>query len=154
MPIPMDMRVDASTGSVIVAPMADDAAAEWQAFANPPLEDAKARKLAALATRRWRAEQAGTVLDGLPVATDTASQIKVVGAALAAQMDPGYLVQWKTATGFITLDAMTVIGLAQAIRAHVQACFDNEAALSASIDAAEDHDALESIDVEAGWPGI
>lgn len=69
-------------------------------------------------------------------------------------MDPGYLVQSKTAAGFITLDAMTVIGLAQAIRAHVQACFDNEAALSAAIDAAEDHDALESIDVEAGWPGI
>ncbi len=42
MPIPLDMHVDASTGSVIVAPMADDAAAEWQAFANPPLEDAKA----------------------------------------------------------------------------------------------------------------
>ena len=44
------------------------------------------------------------------------------------------------------LDAATIIAVAQAVRAHVQACFDRENALLAALDADEPYD------IEAGWP--
>jgi hypothetical protein len=40
-----------------------------------------------------------------------------------------------------------VIAIAQAVRAHVQACFDREADLRDAIDAGE------APDIDTGWPG-
>lgn len=152
MTIPMDLHFDAATKSETLAPMDAIAAAEWDAAANPPIEEAKARKLAALAARRWQAEQSGTVAGGLPVATDDTSQTKVLGAVVAAQLDPGYVVNWKTAAGFVSLDATQVLAVAQAIRSHIQACFDHEASLTDDIAAAADASELAAVDIEAGWP--
>ena len=45
-----------------------------------------------------------------------------------------------------TLTAAQVIGIAQAMRAHVQTFFDREANLLAAFDAGEPYDS------EAGWP--
>lgn len=117
------------------------------------LDALKAERKAALADRRWQAETAGTVISGMPIATDERSQAKIAGAALQAVIDPGYSVQWKTGAGFVTLNATMVIGVAQAVRAHIQACFDREATLVAEIDAAATTAALGDIDINAGWPG-
>jgi hypothetical protein len=68
-------------------------------------------------------------------------------------IDSNYSVQWKTGAGFVTLTAAQVIAAAQAVRAHVQACFDHEADVAAEIDAAETLAELQAIDVSAGWPG-
>jgi hypothetical protein len=116
------------------------------------LADARTKARGALAARRWVAEQAGTSIDGLPIATDQTAQNKIVGAAVAAMLDPGYTVNWKTDDGFVTLGAAQVIGIAQAIRAHVQACYDREAVLIAEIAAATTPAAVAAIDLEAGWP--
>lgn len=44
--------------------------------------------------------------------------------------------QWKVSeTAFVTMDAQQIIQIAQLVRAHVQACFDNEASLLALIEA-------------------
>lgn len=96
--------------------------------------------------RRDQAMRAGITVGGITVATDDTSQQRVTGAALAAMLDPGYTVQWKAGSGFVTLTAPQVIGIAQAIRAHVQACFDREAALLAALVAGG------AVDIEAGWP--
>ncbi len=109
-------------------------------------EAARARR-AAIAARRDAAIAGGIVLDGLPVATDDLSQSRIMGAALSAMLDPGHTVQWKTPLGFVALDAPRVLAIATAIRAHVQACFDREAALLAALAAGEDDDP------EGGWPG-
>lgn len=109
--------------------------------------EAKAEAKAAVAARRYDAEIAGTTVHGLPVQTDRASQALVTGAALAASLDPDYTVKWKTAAGFVDLSAAQIIGIAQAIRAHVQACFDREAELGTAIDAGEPYD------ITTGWPG-
>lgn len=108
--------------------------------------EAAAAQRAAIKARRDQAIASGITVGGVTVATDDQSQSRVMGAAVAAMLDPNYTVQWKTASGFVTLSAPEVIGLATAIRAHVQACFDREAALLAALDAGE------AVDIDTGWP--
>jgi hypothetical protein len=117
------------------------------------LDEAKAERLALLAERRWQAETSGVVIGGVSVPTDAGMQLKITGARLAAEADSSYTVRWKVGAGaFVTLDASAVIGLSNSVRAHVQACFDNEAALSAQIIAATTNAAADAVDIAAGWP--
>lgn len=105
-------------------------------------EASRARR-SAIKARRDRAIAAGIVVGGFPVQTDDLSQQRIIGAALAAMVDPSATVRWKVADGsFVTLDAPTVIAIAQAVRAHVQACFDREAELVADPEAV----------IDTGWP--
>lgn len=102
------------------------------ASGHPVLVQAPAQVVdprALIAARRYQAETAGITVNGMHLPTDRDSQAMVTGAALAAWMDPNYTCQWKTAEGFIDLVAQQIIGLASAMRAHVQACFDREAVL-------------------------
>lgn len=96
---------------------------------------------AAIRQRRDRAIIAGTEVNGLRIPTDDLTQTRVIGAALAAQMDPAYKLQWKVDGKFIPLDARQVIGIALAVRDHVQKCFDREAELLAS-----------DGEIDEGWP--
>ncbi len=110
--------------------------------------EARDRLRARLRSRRDLAIAAGTTVAGLPVQTDDLSQRRIVGVALAATVDPTTEVRWKVADGsFVTLDAPTVIAIAQAVRAHVQACFDHEAELLDLINTGE------TPDIDTGWPG-
>jgi predicted secreted protein len=130
----------------------------WAALGNTPapantLAELKEAALKAVADRRWRAEIGGMSVNGSPVATDERSQAKLVGACLAATLDADYSVQWKLGNGdFVTLDHDQIIAIAQAARAHVQACFDHEATLAGAIEAAANEQALAAIDIEVGWP--
>lgn len=110
--------------------------------------------LAALAARRYAAEEAGTTFNGFPLATDRTTQAKITAAYVKATGDPTYTIApWKFAPGvFAPLDAATIIAAANVIEAHVQACFANEAALSARILAAATPEELAAIDLDAGWP--
>lgn len=109
--------------------------------------EARAGIRAAIKSRRDRALDAGTTVGGMPVATDDTSQSRITGAALAVTLDPGATIRWKCADGaFATLDAAAIIVIAQAVRAHVQACFDREAALLAALDAGE------AYEIDTGWP--
>lgn len=96
--------------------------------------------------RRDAALITGTSVGGITVATDDTSQSRITGAALAVTLDPEATIQWKAGGGFVVLTAAQVIAIAQAVRAHVQACFDREAELLAALDAGE------AYDPEAGWP--
>lgn len=102
----------------------------------------------AIASRRYEAETSGTIVDGMPVNTERDSQALLTGAALQAMLDPNYNVRWKTAGGFVELDAQQIIGLASAVRAHVQACFDREAELLEAIDAGTYSAEM----IDEGWP--
>ncbi|AZG78166.1 DUF4376 domain-containing protein [Methylocystis rosea] len=155
-----DAVVRDADGRIIGPEMADDWAEyqAWAALGNTPapantLAKLKETALQALADRRWRAETGGISVNGSPVATDDRSQAKFVGACLAATLDASYSVQWKIADqGFVTLDRDQIIAIARAVRAHVQACFDREAALAEEIQAAPDEQAFSAIDIEGGWP--
>ena len=101
-----------------------------------------------IAARRYEAEVGGITLNGVQIDTDDRSKLLINGAALEATIDPAYVMQWKTPGGFIELTAQQVIGIARAVRAHVQACFDREAELMAALDAGTLTQAM----LEQGWP--
>lgn len=101
-----------------------------------------------IAARRWQAETSGTSIQGLPVPTDRESQGLITGATVQAMIDPSYALNFKTAAGFVSLNASTVIGMAMAVRKHVQACFDREAELLKAVEAGTFTEAM----LEEGWP--
>lgn len=113
-----------------------------------PLDAVKVARLAELAAIRYGREIAGVA--GLR--SDRESQALLTGAALAASLDPEYVVDWKSEGGWTTLDAVQLLAAAQTVRGHVQACFSNERVLAAAIDAAADMEAVLAIDLGQGWP--
>jgi hypothetical protein len=111
------------------------------------LADVLVRKKQAIKARRDEALNSGTTVNGVTVATDDLSQQRITSAALAATVDNTTTVKWKLPDdSFVTLDATQIIGIAQGVRAHVQACFDREAELLDALNAGIDYD------IEAGWP--
>jgi len=121
-------------------------------FAPYSLAEAKADTLAKLASSRYEAETAGITVNGATIATDRTSQALITGAALKATQDGTYTCQWKTAQGFVTLTAAQIIAIADAVRDHVQGCFDAEATLAGQVEAIEINEtttlaeALEAVD--------
>lgn len=103
---------------------------------------------AVIADRRWQAEVAGITVNGMTVDTGRDSQALITGATVQAMLDPSYALRWKTAAGFVDLNAEQIIGLASTVRAHVQACFDREAELLEAVGNGTFTDAM----LEEGWP--
>lgn len=101
-----------------------------------------------IAARRYEAEVGGITLNDIHIATDDRSKLLINGAALEATFDPAYTMQWKTADGFVELTGEQVIGIARAVRAHVQACFDREAELFAALEAGTFTEEM----LSQGWP--
>ena len=116
---------------------------DWngEEFISPTFEDLRNRKYREIATARYNAEIAG--IDGIK--TDRESQALITGAALKAMQDSEYSCRWKTESGFVELTAPQILAIADAVRAHVQACFDHEAELLPLIDAAESPEELDEI---------
>lgn len=113
-------------------------------------DDAKAQKKAEIAAARYNAETAGTMVHGVLIDTGRDSQALITGAAVAAMLNENYSLNWKTDAGFIHLSAPEIIAVAQAVRAHVQACFDREGELVALVDTAETKEDLDEIIIS--WP--
>lgn len=108
----------------------------------------QAEQLAAIAAKRFTVETGGITVQGLPIDTSRDSQNLITGAALAADRDPAYSVKWKTAGGFVELSATQLLALADAVRKHVQACFNREADLADAVDDGTYQAAM----LEQGWP--
>ena len=103
---------------------------------------------ALIAARRYVAETAGTTIEGMPIDTGRDSQGLITGAAVQALIDPAYSLHWKTSAGFVELTREQILGVASAVRAHVQACFNREAAL---LDAVADGSITAAM-LDEGWP--
>lgn len=120
---------------------------EVEALPEPTFDELKALKNAAIAAARYDAETAGTTVNGVLIDTGRDSQALITGAALAAVIDSSYSLNWKTTSGFIHLTAPEIIAVAQAVRAHVQSCFDREGELVALVDAAQNAEELDAIEI-------
>jgi len=105
-----------------------------------------------LAAHRYQIETDGLVIGGSVVRTDRESQATVTGAKTFSDIDPAAVVNWKSAEGWTAIDRATIIALASAVGSHVQTCFSRERALAEAIDSAADIEALQAIDIYAGWP--
>lgn len=126
--------------------------AAWQPPAAPTRAERKAALTADVSQKRWEVETGGIVVGGATIMTDRGSQAMVNGAYAGALRNPDVLIDFKGASGWVTLDAATMIAIGDAVFAHVQACFTRERALHQAIEAAATHAALDAVDVEAGWP--
>lgn len=120
----------------------------WQVLDEKPEPAIHAPTADDIAARRFVAETAGITLNGMHVETDDRSKLLINGAALEAMLDPDYVMQWKTPTGFVELDAGQVLGVATAARAHVQACFNREAELLDALAAGTFTPEM----LDQGWP--
>lgn len=150
--IPLDaVEITAEHHAALMAGQSAGGLIEADTEGLPVLVEAPASVVdhkALIAARRYQAETAGITVNGMPLDTGRDSQALVTGAALAAVIDQNYTCQWKTADGFVDLAAQQIIALASAMRAHVQACFDREAALLDALAAGTYTD--EQLD--QGWP--
>ena len=118
---------------------------EVEALRALTFDEQKAQKKIEIASARYAAETAGTTVNGISIDTGRDSQALITGAALAAMLDSEYSLNWKTTAGFIHLTAPEIIAVAQAVRTHVQACFDREGELVALVDAAQTAEDLAAI---------
>lgn len=117
---------------------------------TPTFSELKAQKKQEIAAARYEAETAGVTVNGVLIDTGRDSQALITGAALSAMLDGEYSLNWKTPTGFVHLTSPEIIAVAQAVRAHVQACFDREGELVALVDAAQTAEDLDEIIIS--WP--
>lgn len=122
---------------------------DWSQLVTPEDKAAIAAndKRDRIAARRYKAEIAGIVINDMQINTDDRSKLLINGAALEATIDPAYVMQWKTPAGFVELAGAQVIGIARAVRAHAQACFDREAELLAKLESGVLTDEM----IEEGW---
>jgi hypothetical protein len=113
----------------------------------------KAQRLADLAARRWQAETAGVVVDGVQFATDERTRTALIGARIMATEQPALQLEWKSAAGgFVDLMSAQVIAAADAVAEHVRACFSCERGHQVLIDGLTTAQAVIDHDIERGWP--
>jgi len=118
------------------------------AIPGPTVESLSSR----LAQRRWEEETGGVDFASINVATDDRSKLMLLGAADQARRDSGFTTRWKTDAGWIELNATQLVAAADAVRAHVQACFAREAELADQLQVeGADLTALQSA-IEQFWP--
>ena len=123
----------------------------WVAVARP-VEDVRARLMAAVTELRWVKETGGITLPGgVQVGTATDDQNRITSVIANAQAAGVETVDFKASSGWVTLTVAQVQAIAAAIALHVQACFTAERAHHEAIATAAD-DELRGYDIESGWP--
>jgi len=89
--------------------------------------------------------------------SDEAARLNITGAVVMAQValatNVPFLMSWKLADNSLTtLNAQAMVLVGVSVGTHVAACHANAQALAVSVQEAEDHDALDAIDLSEGWP--
>ncbi|WNJ89181.1 DUF4376 domain-containing protein [Bosea sp. 685] len=103
--------------------------------APPP---SKADLTAYAADLRWRKEVGGITVADVPVATDDRSKIMIMGARVAAMVDPSWSTTWHGADGATyPLGATAIIAISDAVQIHVNTGFATFAGVKADIEAGE-----------------
>ena len=103
--------------------------------ADAVLTPTKADLVAYAASKRFAVETGGIVVNGAQIDTSRESQSMIANAFAYVQASGAASVEYKTASGWVTMDAPTVKAVALAVGAHVQACFAAEQAVDAAISA-------------------
>lgn len=116
------------------------------------LQDAKNQKISELSAKRYSVEIGGFNFNGHIIATDDRSKTLLMGARIEAMDNPEtFEINWKTSQGFVTLNAVQLIAISNAVRSFVQGCFDNEKTHTENIMALTSVQDVQNYDIEAGW---
>ena len=121
-----------------------------QADTRSDLQKAKDDKLAELAAWRYEQEVGGIVIAGTTIKTDRESQATITGAYLSLSQGLISEVDWKAEGGvWVKLTLAQMAPIAQAVVAHVQACFSTEAQLAAEVAACTTVEQVEAVEPPA-----
>lgn len=117
------------------------------------LSGLKDLRMAQLAKYRYGKETGGITVGGATIETSRDSQALITGAYTALKNGMSAQVNYK-ANGniWITLTAAQFYPVAEAVFAHVQACFDNEKVHSQAIQALTSATDVLAYDFTTGWP--
>lgn len=127
----------------------------------PTLEEAKADAVQKIKDAGYAAEVKGITLQGMTILTDRESQSMITGAVVGTLLDPTKTTRWQTATTqdgmpvFIELPAPQLQAIGQAMRNHVQRCFDVRDAKFAAVAALKTPKAVAdwlTANLAADWP--
>lgn len=117
------------------------------------IETAKASLIDAATNKRWEVETGGMTLPGdVHVATGTEDQNRITSVIANAERAGVATVDFKAASGWVTLTLAELKGIADAIALHVQACFSAERAHHEAIDKLKTPEQINDYDVNSGWP--
>ena len=115
-------------------------------------EQAEKALMSRIARTRYEHETGGTTVDGMHVATDRQSQALITGAFSSAkdakETSEAWSIRWKSAGGWVELNADQMIDVGRAVRQHVQACFDREKELGEAVAAGTFTESM----LDEGWP--
>lgn len=113
----------------------------------------KAQLLADATAKRWAVETGGvTFPDGTHVSSTTDDQNRITTVIANAALAGVTSVDFKAASGWVTLTMPELQGIAAAIAIHVQGCFSAERAHHDAITALTTLPAARAYDVGQGWP--
>lgn len=118
------------------------------------LADLKAAAFADLAEQRWIVETGGLTLPGgLRVKTDRPSREALNSLVADLRTSGAGSIDFKAASGWVTVTRQEAEAIARAVAQHVQACFSTERRHHEAIDALESAPAVQGYDFRTGWGG-
>lgn len=144
-----DLMLAQATGKQIVA--YDDG---YPIAIDPPQPvRTKVAMLGEVATKRWQVETGGIVVAGHTIATDRESQAQLNSSYTSLKNGLIEDTHWKAANGTFTIVTMAELEqVAQAVAAHVRACFAAEQAHNEAISALQTQQDLDAYDINTDWP--
>lgn len=122
------------------------------------LEEEKKLLIDAITSNRYRLQTGGVRYNGYRYLSDSSSVSLMaskafVGQQLISKGKGGEIFcRWKTKDGWVEHTPESLIALVEALDAFTQECFDNEKALTDSIEGATTFEELHKIDIHSGWP--
>lgn len=122
---------DPETGALVSYDVSPDI--DLTGYAAKASAAAVADLIAYAAAKRFAVETGGILVGGAKVATDRDSQAMIGNAFAYVTASGAASVRFKAASGWVTLSADQIKGLALAVGAHVQAAFAAEDDLDAAI---------------------
>lgn len=120
------------------------------------LADRKAAMRDAVNARKAALDNGVALTPSGPCNCDSDSRGKISGAVLSyiAQGQPAeFSIDWTMADDSdVTLSGAELVAMGLSVGGFIEDVHGHSRVLKAAIDAAEDHDALDAIDISEGWP--
>ena len=101
--------------------------------------------------KRWEVETGGITLNGMQVLTGTEDQNRITTVVANARRAGIETVDFKAASGWVSISVDDVEAIATAIARHVQDSFTAERAHHEAINALSDLAAVAAYDISQGW---
>jgi len=126
----------------------DTPTVEDEAESEKTFDELKTEKRAEIAAARYAKETSGFGFEGVKIATDRGSQALLTAAVVTARFDPEFRTKWKCDDGqFVTLDALQLRAIGDAVTVFIEGCFSREAELCELVNAAQNKHDLDSIEI-------